>query len=180
MSFGEADKFLDFIHSDVITYVETTLFPHASLPTARKALYGHSYGGIFSLTALYTKTTLFDMYISASPTIFWSNYALVKNQEADFLKRTPPANPPSLVLTWGTGVDELERRPGESDDAWEKRKGIAEDKLMKGSALDLIERLKRCAGVRDVWSWEFPGEDHGSAAVVGLQRGIMTFLIDTA
>ena len=176
LSFGEADKFLDFIRTEVMPHVETTLFGHVDL--RRKALFGHSYGGIFTLNALYTHPTLFDFYIAASPTIFWSNYALVKNQEADFLKLLPLASPRSLVITWGDDAQDLKREEGESEEAFEKRKAIAEDKELKGSAKALLGRLEQCPNVGKIRSFELPGEDHGSAAVVGLQRGVMKFVLD--
>jgi pimeloyl-ACP methyl ester carboxylesterase len=180
LKFGEADKFLRFIEHDVISYVEGTVFQHVDLAKGRRALFGHSYGGIFALNALYTSTALFDAYIAASPSIFWSDYALVKHQEADFLKRAsaqpPVSRPPSVVVTWGTCAQELERQPGEAEENFEKRKAIAESNELKPSALALIGRLGKCPGVGRIQSHELPGEDHGSAAVVGLQKGIMDIL----
>ncbi|KAM3518215.1 hypothetical protein NHJ13051_008358 [Beauveria bassiana] len=178
LSFGDGDKFLDFIQNHVMTYVEETLFPHVSLQSGRKALFGHSYGGIFSLHALFTRPTLFDFYIAASPTIWWSDYALVKNQEAELHRRRDPVElAPSLLITWGDPEDELVKSPDESDESFESRKSMAEGKEMKESAASLVARLQDCPSVKDVWTYHFPGEDHGSAAVVGLQRGIMKFLI---
>ena len=178
ISFGEADKFLDFIESKVMIYVQYGLFPHIPLRTGRKALFGHSYGGVFALNALYTKPTLFDFFIAASPTIWWSSNALVKNQEAEFLKRKTPVDPPpSLFLSRGTGSDELEQGPNESDEQFKKRKDMAEEPEMRESTRSLVDRLKDCPSVESIWTREFPGEDHGSAAVVGLQRGIMQFLV---
>ena len=181
LSFGEAHMFLDFIQSHVMPpHVETKLFPHLPLSTSRKALYGHSYGGIFTLNALYTKPTLFNFFIAASPTISWNNHSLVKNQEAAFRARVCPADPPpSLFITWGTSEDELQRQPDESEEAWRNRKSNAEDKDMRDSAQALVARLEDCPSVRSIWTCEFKGEDHGSAAVVGLQRGIYKFLLGT-
>lgn len=180
LSFGEADKFLDFIQNHVIKYVQDTLFPNAPLRSGRKALFGHSYGGVFALSALYTEPTLFDFFAAASPTIWWNNYSLVKYQESAFLSRESPADPPpSLLVTWGgIHVQNLVRRSGESDKSFQNRKEIAEEKDMMGSATALAGRLEGCPSVRDVWTMELPGEDHGSAAVVGLQRGIKTFLLE--
>lgn len=175
LSFGEADQFLDFIRTEVMPHVERDLFGHIEL--RRKALFGHSYGGIFSLNALYTYPSLFDFYIAASPTIWWSNYALVKNQEADFLRLPPLASPRSLMLTWGDNVQDLIREKDESEEAFGKRKSMAEEKEMRSSARALLGRLAECPNVSKTWSYEFPGEDHGSAAVVALQRGLAKFAV---
>lgn len=179
LTFGEADKFLDFIEQDVVTNVQETLFPQAPLRTGRKALFGHSYGGIFALNAFFTRPTLFDTFIAASPTIWWNKYALVRDQEAAFRARETPADPaPSLLLTWGSGAQDLDQRPRESDEEFKKRKDCAEDIKMRDSAKDMVARLKDCPSVRRTWTWEFEGEDHGSAAVTGLQQGLQKFLAE--
>lgn len=179
LTFGDADKFLGFIQATVMTHVERTLFPEVPLPAGRKALFGHSYGGIFALNALFTQPTMFDFYIAASPTIWWSDDTLVKNQEAAFRGRDSPVQPaPTVLITWGTGVEELEKQSDESDESFDKRKQIAEDAKMGKSVASLAARLRDCPSVQNVWTHHLPGEDHGSASVVGLQRGIMKFLLE--
>ncbi len=179
LSFGDGDKFLDFVQDHVMTHVQETLFSSVPLQSGRKALFGHSYGGIFSLHTLFTRPALFDFYIAASPTIWWSDNALVKNQEAELHRRKEPVDPaPSLLITWGDCQDQVQKRPGESDDSFQKRKAIAEGTEMRESAASLVARLQDCPSVKDIWTCHFPDEDHCSAAVVGLQRGIMKFLID--
>jgi predicted alpha/beta superfamily hydrolase len=178
LKFGEADKFLDFIQNDVMTYVERIIFPHIPLSTNRKALFGHSYGGLFTLSALFTRPALFDFFIAASPTIWWNNNSLVKNQEAEFWKTNPSADHAlSLMVTWGSSKEELEKELGESDGAFQNRKAGAENKELKPSSIALVQRLGACSSIRNIWTAYFHGEDHGSAAVVGLQRGVIKFLV---
>lgn len=118
-------------------------------------------------------------YIAASPTTWWSDNVLVKNQEAELHRRKDGVDPaPSLFLTWGDCNDELDKRSGESDESFQRRKAIAEGREMRESVASLVGRLQDCPSVRDIWTCHFPGEDHCSAAVVGLQRGIMKFLVD--
>ncbi|KAH6658285.1 siderophore esterase IroE [Truncatella angustata] len=179
LSFGEADIFLDFIQNDVMKYVHETLFPQVSLNTHRKALFGHSYGGIFALNALYTKPALFDTFIAASPNICWNNSSLVKEQEAAFLAREHPVNlAPALLITWGSGPQDLVRGEEESEVDFEKRISHAELRTTRDSATALVARMNSCAHIRSVLARDFPGEDHGSAAVTGLQFGIQKFLAD--
>ncbi|KAF7557938.1 hypothetical protein G7Z17_g329 [Cylindrodendrum hubeiense] len=179
LSFGEADEFLNFVQNDVMTYVQKTLFPHLPLGTSRSALFGHSYGGIFTLNAMYTRPTLFGTFIAASPDIEWNKASMVREQEAAFRGRETPANPPpALVLTWGTGQQDLEKKSDESEESFEKRLACAESKTMRDSAKALAARLTDCPSVRSVSTWEFVGEDHGSAAVTGVQHGILKFLVD--
>ncbi|CAM1507630.1 Fc.00g072710.m01.CDS01 [Cosmosporella sp. VM-42] len=177
--FGEASEFLDFIQNDVMSYVQGTLFPQTSLHTGRKALFGHSYGGIFTLNAMFTRPTLFNTFIAGSPIIWWNNESLVTEQEAAFRGREHPVDPsPSLLITWGDGKQDLIQQPGESEEAFRKRKDCAEDEKMRGSANRMVARLEKCSSVRSIHKQEFQGEDHGSAAVVGLQLGLSKFLVE--
>ncbi|KAJ6788009.1 hypothetical protein PWT90_01121 [Aphanocladium album] len=180
LTFGEANTFLDFVQSHVMAQVEEKFFPDVPLRTSRKALYGHSYGGIFTLHVLFTKPKLFDFFVAASPTIWWSDDALVKNQEAEFHRHQDPIAPPrSLLITWGLCENELEKKEGETEDAFISRKAIAESENMAASVKSLVARLQGHPAVGNIWTCHLPGEDHGSAAVVGLQRGLMKFLLDS-
>ncbi|KAF5025321.1 hypothetical protein F66182_2606 [Fusarium sp. NRRL 66182] len=177
ISFGEANEFLDWIKADVMPYVEKELFPKANLHTGRRALFGHSYGGIFTLNTMFSEPDLFDTYIAASPIIWWNKNFLVREREAPFVAREKPCSPgKSLVLTWGTGKQDLTRRPDEDDEQWRRRQNCAEDSKMRDSARELAARLEKCPSFKTVWTREFEGEDHGSVAVTGLQQGLMRFI----
>lgn len=184
LSFGGAYDFLEWIQIDVMSYVEGTLFPgidhngHGN----RKALFGHSYGGIFALSTMFTRPGLFDAYIAASPVIWWNRDFLVRQLEAAFAARRKPVNPPlSLVLTWGgTGEQDLVRRHGESDEEFAERRENAENERMRESATAMADRLGKCPSLGRIWTREFEGEDHGSAAVTGLQYGMTQFVLSMA
>ncbi|KAF5010526.1 hypothetical protein FDECE_3343 [Fusarium decemcellulare] len=181
ISFGEAHDFLDFIQHDVMSHVNEKLFPKANLHTGRKALFGHSYGGIFALNVMFTRPDLFHTYIAASPIIWWNNHFLVREQEEAFRAREKPVEPPlSLVLTWGTGKQDLVKKPDETDEEFKKRQDCSEDEQMKECAKELVTRLQNCPSVQKVSTREFHGEDHGSVAVTGLQHGIMQFILGKA
>ncbi|KAI8651457.1 hypothetical protein NCS55_01390600 [Fusarium keratoplasticum] len=181
IEFGEAHDFLDFIQHEVMTHVHDKLFPKASLHTGKKALFGHSYGGIFTLNTMFTRPNLFHTYIAASPIIWWNNHFLVKEQEAAFIARDKPVEPPlSLIVTWGTGKQDLVKKPGESEQDFKKRQDCSEDEQMRDCAKELAERLEKSPSVSSIWTREFEGEDHGSVAVTGLQHGIMQFILGKA
>ncbi|KAI5458977.1 siderophore esterase IroE [Mariannaea sp. PMI_226] len=179
VTFGEADQFLSFIQNDVMTFVENDLFKHLPLGADRKALFGHSYGGLFVLNALFTKPTLFDTFIAASPSISWNRRSVVSYQEADFRARKTPVNPPrGLLMTWGSLEQDYQRQPSDTDEDYERKKKEAAEERMRDNGLEMAERLRSCPSIRHVRHWEFKDEDHGSAAVTGLQRGLMQFLIN--
>ena len=177
ISFGKAKEFLEFVQKDVMEHVFSTLLPLPQLRKGRKALYGHSYGGIFALHALFTTPSLFDTFIAASPIIWWNRSFLVKVEESEFVARrddSPVA--PSLLLTCGGCSRDVVKRAEESEEIYQWRCAAAEDDQMGDAVLAMASRLKACPKLRTVLTHQFVDEDHGGAAVTGLQRGIMEFL----
>ncbi|KJX92718.1 siderophore esterase IroE-like like protein [Zymoseptoria brevis] len=180
LQFGEADVFLEFIRTEVMRRIEEELFPTVGFKEGRKCLFGHSYGGLFSLNALFTKPEMFDAIVAASPSISWSGYSIVTFQEEEFRKRDKVIEePPHVLLTWGSSAKELERRKGESEASFERRKEEAEEPECGDDARAMAKRLEDCPHVGAVVTNEFPGWGHGGAAVVGLQRALMWFLLET-
>lgn len=73
---GGSDQLLDFI--------EHRLFPRLEAMTkinpARRSLFGHSFGGLFALYALFERPSLFAKWIAASPTIYWEGSEILNNE----------------------------------------------------------------------------------------------------
>lgn len=177
ISFGEADQFLDFIVNDVKQHIETTLFPHVPLvANGRRALLGHSYGGIFALNALYTKPEMWTTVVAASPDIEFNKGKLVSEQEATFRAKKLDGQAPSLIVTYGDAPQDLAKGPSESEADFQRRIAYAEQDGTREAAKKLIERFKGHPNLRAIAVREFPGEDHGSAAVTGFQHGVVEFL----
>lgn len=177
ISFGQAKEHLEFIQNEVMEYVYNTLLPVPELKTGRKALYGHSYGGIFALYALFTAPTLFNTFIAASPIVWWNRNFLVTDLEPPFREQKVSLSPqPSLLMTHGHCQQDVTKQPGETEEKFKKRLGIAEGEQMKEGVLAMGSRLVECGKLSQVLTHQFLEEDHGSAAVTGLQMGIMKFL----
>lgn len=177
LSFGKAKEHLEFIHNDVMPYVLNTLLPLPELQQGRKALYGHSYGGIFALHALFTRPTWFDAFIAASPITWWNRSFLTQVEEPEFCSgHDKLANPPSLLMTHGGCQKDVVKRPEESDDIYKWRCAAAEDSQMQDAVRDMAARLKDSSRLKIVMTHEFSEEDHGSAAVTGIQKGLMEFV----
>lgn len=68
-TYGNASKFLSFIGQELIPFVEKN---YRVKPDDR-TLTGSSFGGLFSLFALYQNPGLFNRYIFTSPAIQWDN-----------------------------------------------------------------------------------------------------------
>ncbi|HMA95374.1 MAG TPA: alpha/beta hydrolase-fold protein, partial [Polyangiaceae bacterium] len=81
---GGAGKFLEFVEKAVIPLAESE---YRADPTKR-VLAGQSYGGLFTLFALFEKPELFQAYASLSPAVGW-NEGYISKREKEFHKAHP-------------------------------------------------------------------------------------------
>jgi predicted alpha/beta superfamily hydrolase len=65
---GGAPKFLAFVKKELIPFVESQY-----RVTDDRTLMGSSFGGLFTLYALFTETELFQRYVLTSPALGWNN-----------------------------------------------------------------------------------------------------------
>lgn len=65
---GGADKFLDFIQSELVPEIEKR---YATQPF--RVFAGHSLGGLFAIHTLITRPDLFNAYIAVSPSLQWDH-----------------------------------------------------------------------------------------------------------
>ena len=75
--YGNAEKFLSFIKSEVIPFVESKYRTKKN----ERTLVGHSFGGLFTLYALFTEPDVFNHYVAGSPAWSWDNASLYKFAE---------------------------------------------------------------------------------------------------
>jgi predicted alpha/beta superfamily hydrolase len=74
---GGADRFLRFIEEDVLPFVETL----ALVDPERRTLFGHSFGGLFTLHVLFSSSRAFSRFVAASPTIYWEDGLLLDSEK---------------------------------------------------------------------------------------------------
>ena len=72
---GGSAKFMSYIEKEVKPYVNKQF-----RTTASATLIGESLGGLFATEVLFTKPRLFDRYIIISPSLWWDNGSLLKQQ----------------------------------------------------------------------------------------------------
>ncbi len=65
---GGADKFLDFIQTELMPEIEKR---YRTAPY--KIFAGHSFGGLFAIHALITRPDMFNAYIAVSPSLQWDD-----------------------------------------------------------------------------------------------------------
>lgn len=93
ISFGGADKFHQFISQELTPILNQKFGINAN----HRTLFGHSYGGLFGLYALYRHSQDFDRYVIASPSIWWNDKSIQIHQ-ALF---TPTPNIAHALITLG-------------------------------------------------------------------------------
>lgn len=74
----------------------------------KQALFGHSFGGLFVLHALFTQSTLFSHYIASSASIWWNDYGLLHEYEkfkAELHSNTLDRLPKTLMIVGGDELD---------------------------------------------------------------------------
>lgn len=178
--YGGADVFLNFINNTVRPAVKAR-FPQLSCP--REALYGHSYGGLTALHALFTKPLSFDCYMASSPSIWWNSRCIL-DEARQFLEmetngvKASNEQLPSLMVFFGSFEQYPPRWNDESLDHYEARKQVAADLRMGDNVLDLCEILRDSTRLHTVSLNPFEGEEHISAMACSMNRSLTMFFED--
>lgn len=79
---GGWNKFLDFLTGEL----RTEIGKRYKINPDRQALFGHSLGGLFAIHALFSRPDAFHAIIAASPSLFWHEREMLK-EERDFAAR---------------------------------------------------------------------------------------------
>ena len=88
---GGWDKFLDFLTGELRAEIGRRF----RIDPDRQALFGHSLGGLFAIHALYEKPEAFHAVIAASPSLFWHE-ELMRKEERDFAARLKAGKIPKV------------------------------------------------------------------------------------
>lgn len=95
---GDAPKFLKFIKTELMPYIESSYRGDPS----RRILQGCSYAGLFTLYTLFTEPELFSGYIASSPAVTYDGNFMFK-KEAEYAKQHKQLNAKVFI---GVGQDE--------------------------------------------------------------------------
>jgi predicted alpha/beta superfamily hydrolase len=150
---GGADAFLDLIERAIAPQVEAV----APVDRNRRALWGHSYGGVFVLHALFARPDAFNVYAAADPSLWWGDGQLLREESAA-VEIAGPA--PSLYLWTGEGGSAPSHAPPPGRDpaavvAMQRARGS----VPADAAEHMAARL-RARGL-DVHWMPLPGLSHG-------------------
>jgi predicted alpha/beta superfamily hydrolase len=149
---GGAAEFLEFLAKEVIPAVESRY----RIDDRRRALFGHSLGGLFAVYALFHQPELFDRYVITSPALYWDHEAAWKFEQA-----------------YAAGHKELRAH------VFLTGGSLDEPHTAMVRKLDEVFRSRKYGGL--VWHTEvFAGETHSSVGALSLTRGIRWLYGDLA
>lgn len=75
---GGADVFLDLLEERIKPLAQS----QARIDLQRQSLWGHSYGGLLTLHALFTRPDSFQRYIAADPSLWWQGGFILQEAQA--------------------------------------------------------------------------------------------------
>jgi predicted alpha/beta superfamily hydrolase len=171
--FGGADDFLDFVTNTVHPFVFSTIFPQISVHET--ALFGHSFGALFALHALYTAPASFNAYLAASPSIWWNN-GFILQEENEFYRNTTSSHKPKVWLAYGSLEQSPKRQKNQTEAEYEKRLAVAKERLMGDNCDHMFSRLVQSEQLQSVIRRRYEDEDHGSVIAGALSGAIFYFL----
>lgn len=172
---GGADAFLDFIEDELKPAIARD-FPVD--PTCQ-GVFGHSFGGLFVLHALFTRPGTFRSYVAGSPSIWFGERAILDAERAFGERLGTVPRPIRLMI----GVGGLEQTPSPRPEAKAASAARAEwvtRNRMVDNARDIAGHLRELAphGLELCYE-EFPGENHVSVIPALMSRALRLALAPT-
>jgi len=161
---GGADEFLSFIERTVFAVSEK----HARVNPDRRTLFGHSYGGLFTLYAMTERPDMFKNFISADPALWW--------QEGDLYKRLTEGRfnglmDKSVYLLKGAAVQAYTPAPEDSEKVKLRKKLYGN--IPSDASLSVIRKLSAAEGLRTQYI-EYGWLSHGPLFPVSLDFTLKT------
>jgi uncharacterized protein len=169
-AYGGADKFYRFITEELRPALKTI----APIDPNDQTLYGHSLGGLFTLHILFTHPDSFRTFVASSPSIWWDNRAVLKD-EAAFSAAVTAGRAKPRVLILAAGYEQTVPKgtppPGYTREAMEKLIPAAR---MVDNARELAQRLSALKGSApyEVQFHLFEGESHTTVIPASVSRAI--------
>jgi predicted alpha/beta superfamily hydrolase len=161
---GGAEIFRNFIVSRVKPEVERRLGERGfDIDPSRQGLWGHSYGALFALYALFTHPGDFQEYHAISPSFGWREGWILREAEA-----LPAQALPNITLLAMAGADEIGEKRKRNPDQLE----TASPQRASGENLrSLVEEIRARTGCR-AQAIPVQGKGHGEMFAVGLEAAL--------
>ncbi|GLK79585.1 esterase [Methylopila turkensis] len=162
---GGAETFLTFLEEEL----KPEIARRVRTDPARSALFGHSFGGLFALYALFRRPEAFSRWIAVSPSVYWENFTLLRFAEAFEASADRPTDLRVLI-----SVGEYEEAPApfplDAADA-EKRRAVQASARIETHARAMHTRLSALDGITSEFEL-IGGETHMSVLPTAINQAI--------
>lgn len=152
---GGADLFLDVIQNSIRPAIEA----RAQLDPARQTLWGHSFGGLFTLYTLITRPRMFQRYVAGDPSVGGEDDALLQRSKSFHAAEAPAATVRILV---GRGRAEAPETPVEEP--------VSTPPPGREATFALVNRLAE-EGM-DITFQAYPSQSHGQLFATSLRPAL--------
>jgi predicted alpha/beta superfamily hydrolase len=148
---GGVDSFLQVIEKEIKPFIAT----RAPVNIQDQTIFGHSFGGLTVLRALFTEPKAFRTFIASSPSIWWDDKAVLRDEPAFSREVAAARMAPRVLIDAGRLEEET-------------------DATMVVNATALGARLAGLKGVPGyaVKTIVFPGETHLSVVPAAMGRAL--------
>ena len=165
--YGAADSFLEFLTQELLPKIQVRA-PEAT--TTQRVLFGHSLGGLFVAHVLVTRPAAFTTYLVSSPSLWWNEFAVLRNKSG-FRERLAghEADVSVLLTVASTEQDPPTRMPPGVD------LSAAQERVRQARMIDAAREFSEWLSSFELSRVEFvcfQGEDHGSVIAAALSRGL--------
>lgn len=165
---GGGERFLTLIEDELKPWIER----QAPIDRSRQTLFGHSFGGLFTLYALFRRPQAFTRWISASPAIYWEDAAIL-SMEREFLDGHKEPLDVELHLSAGQYEGETLAPFHKGTAEEQKRQERARETRTIDLAREMAERWSKLASSTETITFEeYAGENHMSVLPVALNRAV--------
>ncbi len=147
---GHADRFLDLIEQQLRPWLARQL----PVDSTQQTLFGHSFGGLFTLYALFSRPALFQRHLAASPSIWWGERAILSHRDSFLRRNVNEGEGRRLLVTVGS-LEEGAPHPNA------ERQRRQQERRQVSAARELVASLAGVPGLQAGFRL-LDGEDHGS------------------
>jgi predicted alpha/beta superfamily hydrolase len=143
----------------------------------KQGLYGHSLGGLFTLSVLFAQPDAFASFIVSSPSIWWNDRAILLEEPAFAARVAAGETSPRVLITIGE-TEQTPTPPPPPGMTAEQHAELLAQARMVDNARELAARLAALDGRAPYVTryQNFAAEDHMSVIAASLARAL-TFLL---
>ncbi len=161
---GGADDFLSFIEDEL----KSAIADRVAVDAARQAIFGHSFGGLFVLHALFNRPDAFAAWIAISPAIWWEGAGILTTAEQFEAKRMPMAG--RILIAAGEYEQRLAPFQEGAADAASRVAAHAESRIVDNSRA-MAARLSAIPGLHAEFEL-YRGETHMSVLPAAVNSAV--------